>query len=248
LHASPRWRTRAELHWVHAVVRHVHVSVPQAVVAIERWGRTTFEWDGRLLALFPFIDGSTLDREDAKLRKQAARLLAGIHTGLLDWTAGPRPAPSERAPAFPTKPADLDDPDLDVWWEGVRDQEWVEGPTHGDYYRRNLLCANREIVGIIDWHDAEVRPLAVELAGATFELCRDDEHLLDTGRAEEFLASYRDAGGPVPDRDIEMLGPLMRTWIRNDVLGSLASGGDASSDYIAKQIRAFRSLGTGDMV
>ncbi len=155
----------------------------------------------------------------------------------------PRPAPGKGAPALPASADDLDDPDLDAWWERVRDLEWSAGPTHGDYYRRNLLCANGEIVGIIDWNDAVVRPLAVELAGATFELCRDDEHLLHTDRAEEFVAAYRDAGGPVPEREIEMLGPLMRMWIRDDVRGSLACEGDASSDYVTKQIRAFRHLG-----
>jgi Ser/Thr protein kinase RdoA (MazF antagonist) len=65
LHASPPWRTLAELEWVHAVVRHARGAVPQAVVPLERGGRTVFEWEDRCVALFPFIDGTMLDRESA---------------------------------------------------------------------------------------------------------------------------------------------------------------------------------------
>ena len=99
-------------------------------------------------------------------------------------------------PAQPADPNALHDPALDEWWASVG-PGLTRGPTHGDYYRRNLLCTGGRIVGVIDWHDASIRSLAVELAGATFELCRSDEHVLQCDWADEFVASYRSAGGPV---------------------------------------------------
>ena len=242
LHVSPSWRTRTELEWTHAVVRHAHVQVPQAVAPIERRGRTVFEWGSRLVAMFPFIDGEVLDRDNPVLRMDAARILAAVHKSLLDWPAGPRPGSDDRRPVPPAAPEDFRDPALDAWWLSVRGQGFTIAPTHGDYYRRNLICANSQIVGVIDWHDAVVRPLAVELAAATFELCKNDEHVLQLDHADRFVAAYRAAGGPVHDHEIKMLLPLVRLWIRNDARLSLAYDGDLGSDYVAKQIRAFRDL------
>ena len=183
-----------------------------------------------------------LDREDPVLRSEAAAILAAIHNALLDWRGGSRPLSGGRRPVPPPDPPDLRDPELDAWWLSVQDRTLLASVTHGDYYRRNLLCAKRRIVGVIDWHDAAVRPLAVELAGATFEMCRDDEHVLHLERANEFVASYRAAGGPVPERELGMLLPLTRLWVRNDARGALAHSGGPDDDYAAKQMRTFRAL------
>ena len=158
LHASPPWRTRAELEWVHSVVRQAHERVPEAIAPFERRGRTAFEWQGRLVAAFPFIAGETLDRDDPVLRAAAARLLAHLHAALLDFAAGVRPESGAQRPVPPADPDDLRDPALDAWWRSIRAQGFIEAPTHGDYYRRNLLCADRRIVGVIDWHDAAFAP------------------------------------------------------------------------------------------
>jgi Ser/Thr protein kinase RdoA (MazF antagonist) len=115
-------------------------------------------------------------------------------------------------------------------------------PTHGDYYRRNLLCANNKVVGVIDWHDSAIRPLAAELASATFELCKNDEHVLQFDTANEFVRAYREAGGPIHDSEINLLLPLIRVWLRNDALLSLAYDGHSGSDYATKQVRAFSDL------
>ena len=242
LHASPPWRRRKELEWAHAVVRHAHTRVPEVVAPFVRRGRTAFEWHGRLVAAFPFVAGEPLDRDDAVLRADAARLLALIHTALLDCSAGPRPESLALNHGPPADLDDLNDPALGAWWAAVRGQGFIVAPTHGDYYRRNLLCVNRRIAGVIDWHDSSIRPAALELAGATFELCRNDEHVLQLDRADAFIELYRAAGGPVPNREVEFLLSLIRLWIRNDVRSSLAHGGDVSDDYVAKQIRAFREL------
>lgn len=139
LHASPAWRTRAELECSHCVARHANQLVSQVVAPVRRGGRTVFECRGRFVAVFPFIDGQMLDREDRVLRYEAAVSLAAIHNALIDLRGG-RPTPPH-------------DPALDAWWLSVQDRTFLVSATHGDYYRRNLHCANSQIVGVIDWHD-----------------------------------------------------------------------------------------------
>lgn len=245
LHASPPWRTPEELHWVHSIAKYARARVPQAVAPLERQGKTTFKWAGRLVAVYPFVAGHFLDREDPVLRAEAAWLLAEIHRALSDFPGGPRPQPGAYRPDPPVDPAELHDPALDEWWTSIR-TGLATGPTHGDYYRRNLLCAGRQIVGVIDWHEASVRPLALELAQATFELCRDGDHRFYPDRADEFVATYRSCGGPVPGDELGFLLPLIRVWIRDDVRWSLAFGASLSDEYVAKQIRAFRELAALD--
>lgn len=249
IHASPIWRTYAELEWVHAVSRHAHLRISEAIAPVECSGQTMFEWKGRIVAVFPFVVGEFLDRDDAILRANAACLLAAIHKSLLDFSGGVRPGFGVGSPATPAQePGDIQDPDLDAWWYSARRRGLEIGPTHGDYYRRNLLCSDHRIIGVIDWHDASVRPLALELAQATFEICRNDKHALQFDRANEFVAIYRAAGGPIPAHDIELLLTLIRVWIREDVRWSLASGSDVCDDYIVKQMRAFRQLSNCEWV
>ena len=242
LHASPPWRTRGELEWVHALASHSRIEVPVVVCPIERGGRTLFECGGRLVAVFPFIQGRFLDRSDPALREDAATLLARVHNALLDFRAGPRPRSADSRPAPPKELEALHDLALDYWWQANKTRRWVIGPTHGDYYRNNLICDGGRIKGIIDWHEAKVRHLALELAQATFELCHDSEHNLQLDQAEEFVSAYRRAKGPVLRHKPSWLIPLMRIWLREDVLGSLADGCTISNVYVAKQIQAFRRL------
>jgi Ser/Thr protein kinase RdoA (MazF antagonist) len=247
VHVSPSWRTRAELEWSHAVVKYAHSQVQEAVAPFEREGLTIIEWKGQSVALFPFVDGEVLDRDNSALRTDAARTLAAIHRSLLRWSPGPRPETARRT-LLPTPTTGLIDTDLDAWWLSIRNQQLMTAPTHGDYYRRNLLCANGKVVGVIDWHDAMVRPLVIELASATFELCKNDEHVLQFDRADEFVASDIAAGGPIPHNELKMLLAFIRLWIRDDALLSIAYDGDSGRDYARKQIRAFRDLSYCDWV
>jgi len=91
LHVSPSWRIRGELEWAHSVVRHAHRRVLEVVAPIERRGQTAFEWQGRLVAAFPFIAGEMLNRYDPAQRADAARLLAAIHIALSDFRAADGP-------------------------------------------------------------------------------------------------------------------------------------------------------------
>jgi Ser/Thr protein kinase RdoA (MazF antagonist) len=195
-----------------------------------------------MVAVFPFIEGSALERENSELRVQAAKCLARIHRRLLNWQRGDRPKSSNNSGLIEVP--DLNDAALDAWWKSISDSPkgLLTSATHGDYYRNNVLCTGDRVVGVIDWHDASVRPLALELAGAIFEFSRDNQHLFQIDRAEEFIAGYMTAGGPLPRRELELLVPLIRLWIRSDVMASLRFGATVGDEYVDKQIRAFKSL------
>lgn len=241
LHVSSSQRSRAELLWCHAVAKHAQRAVPQVVVPIEHDGDTLAEWGDRLLAVYPFVDGSTLDHADASLRSEAARLLAKLHRGLLDWSGGPRPSGTWTT-ALVELPVSLRDDDLDAWWNATEAEGVVTSVIHGDYYRGNILCAGGTIAGVIDWHDAETAPLTLELAGAVFELCREGELVPKVTLARDFIGAYRDSGGPVPEQEIASLVRYMRLWIRRNVAKSLSVGSDERDPYIQQQINAFGHL------
>lgn len=241
LHGSSPRLSCVELMWSHAVARHAHHSVPQVVIPLDIEGRTLFKWRGRHVAVYPFVAGNLLDRDDRHFRKAAAELLAKLHLALLDWTGGPRPlgqCPIESV----ALPSDLLDGELDDWWRINRASGVVTTAIHGDYYERNLLCSADAITGVIDWHDATVAPLAMELAGATFAFCRDTEHALEVSKANNFVASYRAAGGPISENEVASLVHFIRLWLRRDVALNLISGSETHDSYIREQIRAFTQL------
>lgn len=243
LHVSSSQRSREELSWCHAVARHAHRTVPQVVVPIERDRDTLAEWRDRLLAVYPFVNGSSLDHNNSSLRHEAARLLAKLHRGLLDWSGGPRP-PDTWETALAELPVSLRDDDLDAWWNAAEAEGVVTSVIHGDYYRGNILCAGGTVSGVIDWHDAEVAPLALELAGAVFELCREGELVPRAALARDFIGAYRDSDGPVSEQEVASLVRYMRLWIRRNVVKSLSVGSDEFDPYIQQQIKAFRHLAT----
>ncbi len=245
LHVSSSQRSRAELSWCHAVARHAHRTVPQVVVPIERDGNTLAEWRDRLLAVYPFVSGSTLDHKDPSLRIEAARLLAKLHRGLLDWSGGPGPSGTWET-ALAELPLSLRDDDLDAWRNAAEAEGVATSVIHGDYYRGNILCVGSTIAGVIDWHDAEIAPLALELAGAVFELCREGELVPQVTLARDFVGAYRDSDGPVPEQEIASLVRYMRMWIRRNVVKSLSGGSDELDPYMQQQISAFRTLATAE--
>jgi Ser/Thr protein kinase RdoA (MazF antagonist) len=98
---GPAWRTTAEVAWVHDLLDYAAHALDVAVAPRPaRDGTTAFWWRGRPVALFPFVAGTALNREDTHLRREAARLLARVHDTLRRWPdLRPRPPQGRTLPA-----------------------------------------------------------------------------------------------------------------------------------------------------
>ncbi len=242
LHLSPAWRTTEELEWVHSVVKMVRKDVSVAVGPIQRKNRTVFEWNGRGAALFPYVSGRAVPRGHPELVEAAARLLARIHLALGRLDPQPRPAGAGNRPRPVSVPPELEDSELDKWWKGLRSRQPRTGLVHGDYYGANLLADDTQVVGVIDWHEMDVGLLALEVAGASYEFCRNDAHELDDHAAQRFVAAYQASGGPLAEWEWAMIPKFRAWWVRQDALRSLSYGPDGDLDYARKQMRAFHVL------
>lgn len=157
IHISAPWRPSSEVAWAHAVSTQAATAVPEAIAPISVRGETSFSWHGRHVAVFPYIEGERLDREDPEQVADAARLLARIHAALLDWQ--PYLDPVMLGPSVVDDL--LAEPELDAWWSR-RLPEVRLSVCHGDYYRRNVLVADRRIRGVIDWNECTLVLLSVK--------------------------------------------------------------------------------------
>jgi Ser/Thr protein kinase RdoA (MazF antagonist) len=251
---GPAWRTTAEVAWVHDLLDYAAHTLDVAVAPLPaRDGTTAFWWRGRPVALFPFVAGTALNREDTHLRREAARLLARVHNTLRRWPdPRPRPPAGPDAPSRwprPPDPSALVDPELDAWhgaWS--RGHVGTATPVHGDFYRRNILCQAGRIVGLIDWDEARLEASVREVAWAAWEFGKvDDGTHLDAGRARAFFEAYTGAGGDLPaDLEADAL-PLIRWRLREEIRHALtaAARGAISADdhaYTSRQVEAFRLL------
>lgn len=248
LRLSPTWRTLEELRWVHEITCFVATRVGEAVaplVALD--GTTLFLHEGWPAALFPFVPGERLDREDAKLRDGAARLLARLHHATMLW---PRRRERPISASHAIRDADpqiLPDAELDVWYAThYKPRSFITAPIHGDYYRGNLLCADRRIVGVIDWDESRIASFIDEVAWSAWEFGKtasgDD---VDDARARAFLAAYGEAGGPWRPDDIDLVAPLIRWRLREEIARSRAAearGESWDQDYREQELRAFERL------
>ncbi|MBO0882053.1 MAG: phosphotransferase [Mycobacterium sp.] len=246
---DPGWRTRAELEWAHTVCRQASQSVPEVVAPISFGGQTTFDLvGGRQAEFFPFVAGNALDPTVPALRRDAARVLAQIHHSLLDWSGGPRPPHGPDIPLYKRldedalqavwDPVEIQDPELDEWWESARCKEYARCPTQGDFWAANILTSEDRVVGIIDWHDANIVPCISELAWAASTCTGDPAEL---GRDfYAFIDTYRESGGPVADAEVADVVFFLRQRRRDSIRRTLAIGCPIDYPYAQNQIRTFR--------
>jgi Ser/Thr protein kinase RdoA (MazF antagonist) len=201
------------------------------------------------------VSGKRLDRENARLRQAAARLLAQMYRALLSQM--PRAASleperedveEERLLPTPPDPACLHDPDLDRWHSTLREPGagFTVGLIHGDYYRGNLLTQGERIVAVLDWDALPPDVLMQEVAWASWEFGKtdssDDWHL---DRVQAFLQDYREAGGPCKAEEFHTIIPFVRWRLREEVhahFAQVAAGLPGDPDYAARQVRAFERL------
>ena len=119
-------------------------------------------------------------------------------------------------------------------------------PTHGDYYRGNLLVEEDRISAVLDWEECRPDWLAAELGRALWEFCKSEtRHTLGRTGAGDFLRAYREAGGPVPETDFDLLVPLNRCVRLVEVLFALDEarrGQPWDAGYTLHNLRALENL------
>jgi Ser/Thr protein kinase RdoA (MazF antagonist) len=215
-------------------------------------GSTLFVHHEHPVALFPYVDGHPVDREDPVQREAAARLLGQLHRAMLTFSV-PEATPVRQvrdAPLRPRRadPAALDDAELDSWHAALmqRPSLFTSGPIHGDYYRRNLLVSHGVITAVLDWDDAHPDFLLHEVAWSAWEFGKtaagDDWH---PERARAFVDAYRVAGGPCQADEYNLLLPFIRWRLREEVrynLAAAAAGERWDPEYVDTEISAFQRL------
>jgi Ser/Thr protein kinase RdoA (MazF antagonist) len=242
---NPVRRSAADLEWVYRVAARFAETVPEAVVPLRAAdGRAVAVWEGRPVTVWPWIAGDQLDREQRWSRRAAAGLLARLHGAAAAIAPeGPRPEPVRRCERC-RHWGDLRDPELDaaleVWKRRTRS---VPVPLHGDFYRRNLMCADGAITGLLDWDELRVDLPERELAWAVWELSKTGAgDRLAVARARDFLDAYVSEARRAVDRRVIV--PLIREGLRVEICRDRTGRGTGLGDdaYTAAEVRAFGLL------
>lgn len=235
-----RYYSLEDQRWSCLVAAEFAREIPEAVAPRNGSdGEAVFLWQGRPITVWPHVAGTPLDRQNPAERQQAARLLARLHQSARAFPNLGQGQPSKRDDTEAEQL--LPDRELDEWlrsWQDGRDEQvgWV----HRDFFPGNLLCRDGLIVGLVDWDEVEWSPLINELATAVWEFAKSDAgDALALAPAQEFLAEYERAGGPV--RPSDDLIPLMRERIRRDIaFWRRVQAADAVEDRA--KVEAFRKL------
>ena len=249
LHLSPPWRRSEELRWVHTLIDQFAGRFPAVPALPANDDSTAVPVGGRLLSLYPFIDGAHLDRDDPSQRAAAARLLAALHRTQSSTSATPRPPSGPDAPANLRRledPPELIDPELDRWHAAILGAGLPSGLIHGDFYRRNLLWASGQIVAVVDWHEAHHDLIAREVGWTTWEFGKEaDGRALRLDRPREFLSEYERAAGALSAQERDSLVPFIRWRLREEVRTARAgrvSGRRWDEGWVAAHTAAFNTL------
>jgi Ser/Thr protein kinase RdoA (MazF antagonist) len=128
------------------------------------------------VSVWPFVPGRHARRNDRNDALAAADLLRRLHEAGRAWNGGQRPG---------ARPAAGD---------GDR------GPTHGDFYGRNIIVRKDAIAAIVDWDESSIDLLDYELANAIWEFCKSKRtHDFDRALAREMMRAY---GSPQEPDDL----------------------------------------------
>ncbi len=243
--AAPSWRSDAELRWAYGVAAALRAYVPEVVTPESA---AIVRWRGRAVTVWPYVPGRHLDRERPDDRAAAARLLARLHrAALMVADPGNRPPNDPDGPTDWPRAATIDgmvDHELDdtlASWHTGAGVSAPRGPLHGDFYRRNLLVGSGPLA-LLDWDEARIDAVLVELAWSVWEFCHIGS-AFDRDRARGFLADYRRAGGP--PYDVGMIVPFIRERLRWEVARSraaAAAGEYHDLEYEAGEVCAFALL------
>jgi Ser/Thr protein kinase RdoA (MazF antagonist) len=240
---GPSWLRTAAAEWAGRAALQAAGRVPEVIAPLASvTGRTVHVIGGHPVSVWPFVAGSWASRDNLRHVQAAARILARIHAALAGVSAGPRPD-SGRVLAGT---ADLADPALDDWLARFGRARPRRQVLHGDYYPGNLLARGNDLVAVLDWDEAYAGLPESELAVAAWEWA-DGLATGQLGRAQDFIAVYRQAGGTAGELGQTALVQLIRQRLRWEIgCRRAARPGHAftaaDEAYLAAQLAAFREL------
>jgi Ser/Thr protein kinase RdoA (MazF antagonist) len=226
--------------WEHRVVAQLACAVREVVAPVRAVdGSTFFLHAGDAVSLVPFVHGIPADRGSEAHRKAAGDLLGRLHAASVRLRPGPR-----RGVDALQQLRELGVAELPAAWQprvdalrrdALRLVDRVErshlcrGVIHGDFFPGNVLFRDDDVVGLVDWEEAHSAPLVFELANAAWEFtkCKDTDDF-DREAAVRFIGAYRQAGGPVPLLEDELIVPLIRA---KRTLELLRAPGDRHVDW-----------------
>jgi len=232
----------------------------------DKAGATYFIWDGRPVAVMPYMPGRTpagKDRESLAFCRESGNILGQMHE-IARERADELPELSSRLPliemdAFSNHLYDWEKsrkwlsttkfaPEIPYLREQL-EQVWrfISGlkaggmpliPIHGDYYRGNLLWDGARITGVIDFDDSRMEWAEFEIARAMWEFARDDDRLvIDEARREAFLGGYTEAR-PAAVHDLPLYTQIIKAVRLFEILATAASmiNGDLLGGWGAEDV------------
>jgi homoserine kinase type II len=238
----------ASIRWEHDVLRLLADRVAEVPAPVPARDGTTFFRHGRFAVwLLPHLPGGPARGDDREHANAAARLLARFHAAGVDLDLAPRPNhPRLRDLPFPE--AGGLPPNLGEWLPRLRQlrAEAIEvvtdlaksgrvlttGLVHGDVFPGNVLIDRDRATGLLDWEEVDVDWQAYDLAVAAWYFARTGAELDETALLR-FVAAYRDAGGPVPPGEDDLLVPFIRV---KRVLEILRAPSDRHVDWEEQRV------------
>ena len=218
--------------WEHEFVAFLAEEIDEVLAPLRAVDGSTFYLDeGRIVSVFPFVEGDELRSREGAFRHELPTLLARLHRRAQEW-----PVPDQRVgmPALRERDWDRND-----WWDWslvekapplVRAfeelREWVGNlgdlcvcAIHGDFHPGNLLVRDGRIVAVVDWQYARRDWPAFELASVVWDIAwKRDSAAIEPGVRDAVVRDYLGAGGP---GEPEVLLPMARLEALVTVLFSL---------------------------
>jgi Ser/Thr protein kinase RdoA (MazF antagonist) len=223
-------------------------EIPMPLITLNR--RTFVLHENRPVWLTPYVPGHAADATD---RRAVGAALGRLHAVQLD--VPPRRG-HPRLHDLPIPPIRQLPPEFDRWLPLIAHAraEMLElitrnattrslrvGVTHNDIFPGNVLVQDGQVTALIDWEEADIDWLVWDVASSLWPFCSTAGGELDTTAMEDFLDSYRAAGGRMPTAEDDLIIPLLRA---KRILEVLRAPSDRNPwwDYQLTNLQAYQAL------
>lgn len=240
------------LTWEHRLLERLRVRLPQIPAPLRTHdGRTYLLYQERPVWLTPYVPGVPAAPSD---RRAVAAALGSLHSIEID--IAPRPGHPRLSdlpiPQISQMPAAFDgwlplitrarDEALELITKIGRTRSVTAGLTHNDIFPGNVLVDDGHVTALLDWEEADLDWLVWDLASSIGPFCSTPGGALDGKAAQEYIDSYRLAGGRVPPEEDDLIVPLIRV---KRILEVLRAPMDRHPqwEYQLANLRAYQVLG-----